>query len=236
MSPPIDVACILAGGLGTRLRPLTDAVPKPMVEVEGRPFLWHQLRRIAEGGVRRFVLAVGYKATIIEEYFGDGAAWGWEIRYSAERAPLGTGGALLHALPLLPERFLVLNGDTWLGLTWAPLLADPWEDEGFDGLIGVRPMLDCAAFGRVDHDGRRLLAFREKDASAGAGDINAGVYVLHRRALAARTADSPSFSLEREVLPRAPLAVRPIDGDFVDIGTFETLTSFRDRMAEARAT
>jgi NDP-sugar pyrophosphorylase family protein len=224
-SPP--VACILAGGLGTRLRPLTDDTPKPMVPVEGRPFLWYQLARLAEGGVTDFVLAVGYKAAVIEDYFGDGGAFGWDIRYVHERAPLGTGGAVANALPLLPERFLVLNGDTYLGLSWAPFLADEWEEQGFDGVIAVRPQEDCAAYGRVDHDGRRLLRFREKDASAGPGSINAGLYALRRSLFESR---SGAFSMERDVLPHANLAVRAIDGDFIDIGTFGTLAAFRERM------
>jgi NDP-sugar pyrophosphorylase family protein len=198
-----------------------------MVPVEGHPFLWHQLRRLAEGGVTDFVLAVGYKAHVIEDYFGDGAAFGWDIRYAREHAPLGTGGAVANALPLLPERFLVLNGDTYLGLTWGPFLADPWEDEGFDGMIGVRHMDDCAAFGRVEHDGRRLSAFREKDASAGPGPINAGIYALRRSLFEGR---SGAFSMERDVLPHAALAVREVDGEFVDIGTFATLGAFRERM------
>lgn len=225
------VACVLAGGLGTRLRPLTEEMPKPMVPVAGRPFLWHQLARLAEGGVSDFVLAVGYKAEQIRAFFGDGSAFGWRVRYSVETTPLGTGGALRNALPLLGERFLALNGDTYLGLDWAPFLADPWEAEGYDGLIGALPQPDCARYGRVETDGRRLLGFAEKAASAGPGLVNAGLYFLHRRVF--QGSPEGPFSLERELFPSARLAVRRIEGEFVDIGTFETLDAFRARMEAA---
>lgn len=228
---PVTTACVLAGGLGTRLKPLTDEIPKPMVPVAGRPFLWHQLRRLAEGGITDFVLAIGYKREQIRDFFGDGSAFGWRVRYSEEATPLGTGGALRAALPLLGERFLALNGDTWLGLDWKPFLFDPWEAEGYDGLIGALPQADCGRYGRIDTDGRRLLGFREKEASGGPGLINAGLYLLHRRIFSG--SKDGFLSLEREVFPHARLAVRPIDGDFVDIGTFETLDAFRARFAQA---
>lgn len=223
------VACVLAGGLGTRLRPLTDDTPKPMVPVAGRPFLWHQLRRVAEGGVTDFVLAVGYRHEQISAYFGDGTAFGWRIRYSVEDRPLGTGGAVRRALDLLGERFLVLNGDTYLGLDWAPFLAADWD--GRDGLMGILRVDDCGRYGRVETDGRTVLGFSEKSASSGPGWINAGACALHRRAI--ERVDAEVFSLEREVYPVSRLAVLPIDGDFVDIGTFETLDAFRHTMERA---
>ncbi len=232
MAKPSPTACILAGGLGTRLRPLTDEVPKPMVPVAGRPFLWHQLSALARAGVTDFVLAVGYKAEVIADFFGDGSAFGWRVRCVREEAPLGTGGALAHALPLLPERFLVLNGDTYLDLDWARFLADPWQAEGRDGCMAVRAVEDTRAYGSVDvaEDGRAIAGFREKADSAGSGRVNAGLYALHRRVIEGR---SGAFSLERDVLPRANLAAHPIDGAFVDIGTFDRLDAFRARMEDA---
>jgi NDP-sugar pyrophosphorylase family protein len=230
-TPPIT-ACILAGGLGTRLRPLTDALPKPMVPVAGRPFLWHQLSALARAGVRDLVLAVSYKADVIQDYFGDGAGFGWTIRYAHEESPLGTGGALANALPLLPERFLVLNGDTYLDLDWAAFLDDPWFDAGLDGCVAARRVEDTAPYGEIvlAPDGRNVATFREKVASQGAGLVNAGLYALHRRTLEGRTG---AFSLERDVLPTLRLAAHPTDGAFVDIGVFDRLDAFRARMEAA---
>jgi NDP-sugar pyrophosphorylase family protein len=196
-----------------------------MVPVGGRPFLYWQLAALAAAGVRDFVLAVGYRADQVQAYFEDGEALGWSIAYAHEAAPLGTGGAIVNALPLLPSQFLVLNGDTFLDLDWPAFLADPWTDEGAEGCVAVRHVEDASAFGTVEHDGRRVLAFHEK--RPGGGFVNAGLYWLSRAAV--EHAPSPS-SLERDVLPRLSLVAHPIDGDFVDIGTFDTLAAFRARM------
>lgn len=106
---------LLAGGQATRLRPLTTTVPKSLVEVAGEPFLAHQLRLIRAGGIREVVLCCGFLGRQIEEFAGDGSRFGVSIAYSYDgKSPLGTGGALRAALPLLGRRFLVMYGDSWL--------------------------------------------------------------------------------------------------------------------------
>src|SRR5437764_7627858 len=104
----------VAGGLGTRLWPLTKTVPKPMVEVAGVPYLEHQLRILAGQGIRDIVLLTGYLGEQIEDHFGDGARLGLSLRYSREQTPLGTGGALLQARELLADDFLIIYGDSYL--------------------------------------------------------------------------------------------------------------------------
>lgn len=106
---------LLAGGLATRLRPLTSSLPKSLVEVAGEPFLAHQLRLIRRGGIREVVLCCGHLGEQIEAFAGDGSRFGLSIAYSHEgERLLGTGGALRAALPLLGRRFLVMYGDSWL--------------------------------------------------------------------------------------------------------------------------
>ncbi len=106
---------LLAGGLATRLRPLTSLMPKSLIEVAGEPFLAHQLRLIRAGGIREVVLCCGFLGEQIEDFAGDGSKFGLSITYSHDGpVPLGTGGALLAALPLLGRRFLVMYGDSWL--------------------------------------------------------------------------------------------------------------------------
>jgi NDP-sugar pyrophosphorylase family protein len=106
---------LLAGGLATRLRPLTSLMPKSLIEVAGEPFLGHQLRLIHAGGIREVVLCCGFLGEQIEEFAGDGSKFGLSITYSHDGpVPLGTGGALLAALPQLGRRFLVMYGDSWL--------------------------------------------------------------------------------------------------------------------------
>jgi NDP-sugar pyrophosphorylase family protein len=106
---------ILAGGLATRLKPITEKVPKLLVEVAGEPFFSHQLRLLKKAGLRRIVLCVGYLGEKIVEEYGDGKEWGVEIDYSFDGPTLlGTGGALIRALPRLGEAFYVLYGDSYL--------------------------------------------------------------------------------------------------------------------------
>jgi NDP-sugar pyrophosphorylase family protein len=118
MSPDFPVA-ILAGGLATRLRPLTDSVPKLLIEVASEPFFSHQLRLLQKAGLTRIVLCVGYLGEKIVERYGDGRAWGMQIDYSFDGPRLlGTGGALIRALPLLGDAFYVLYGDSYLPIDY----------------------------------------------------------------------------------------------------------------------
>jgi NDP-sugar pyrophosphorylase family protein len=114
---------ILAGGLATRLRPITEKIPKALVPVADQPFLAHQLRLLASRGIRKVVLCLGYRAEMIEEQFGDGTAFGVKLSYSLDGPELlGTGGAIRKALPFLGEHFFVLYGDSYLPIDYsAPL-------------------------------------------------------------------------------------------------------------------
>lgn len=106
---------LLAGGLATRLRPLTSFMPKSLIQIAGEPFLGHQLRLIRAGGIREVVLCCGFLGDQIQDFAGDGSHFGLSITYSHDgERPLGTGGALLKALPQLGQRFLVMYGDSWL--------------------------------------------------------------------------------------------------------------------------
>src|SRR4051812_41620606 len=110
---------ILAGGLATRLRPITEKVPKLLVEVAGEPFFSHQIRLLKKAGLTRLVLCVGHLGEKIVEQYGDGAAWGVQIDYSFDGPTLlGTGGALMQALPKLGENFFVLYGDSYLPIDY----------------------------------------------------------------------------------------------------------------------
>lgn len=113
---------ILAGGLATRLRPITERIPKVLVPVAGKPFLAHQLDLLCEQGVGRVVLCLGHLGEQVQEQFGDGAGWGVRLDYSFDGPHLlGTGGALRQALPLLGEEFFVLYGDSYLVTPFAPI-------------------------------------------------------------------------------------------------------------------
>jgi NDP-sugar pyrophosphorylase family protein len=128
---------ILAGGLAKRLRPMTEKIPKVLVEVAGQPFLAHQLRLLHAAGIRKIVLCVGYRGEMVEEQFGDGAAFGIELKYSFDGPDLlGTGGAIKKALPLLGKKFLVLYGDSYLPIDYAAP-ARAFAQSGKAGLMTV---------------------------------------------------------------------------------------------------
>ena len=123
MSAPLDIpVAILAGGLATRLRPITEKIPKSLVPVAGKPFLAHQLELLQSRGIRRAVLCVGYLGEMIQRDFGDGRAFGVQLDYSFDGPKLlGTGGAIKRALPLLGDEFFVLYGDSYLPVEYRPI-------------------------------------------------------------------------------------------------------------------
>lgn len=213
-------AVILAGGLGTRLRPLTESVPKPMVPVAGRPYLEHQIELLRRQGIEDVVLLTGYLGEQIEKHFGDGWKHGVRIRYSREREPLGTGGALVNAMPLLQDRFLVLNGDSYLpadyrGIT--ALLQDaPMGLAIYDNRLG-----DTGVANNVSLDGNGRVAIYRKGAGAEATHVDAGVLAMHRDVL--EHGPEGQFSLENALYPlliaRRELAAWPSPQRFYDMGT-----------------
>lgn len=215
----IDEAVILAGGLGTRLRGIVDDVPKPLAPVAGRPFLAWLLDALATQGLRRVVLATGYRGEQVEAALG--TAWrGMTLAYSREPAPLGTGGAIVHALREVPgDAFFVLNGDTWLELDYAAFGSAVTEDGARLGIALAR-VPDVARYGAVRLEENRVIGFDEKGVS-GAGFINAGVYWMRRGLLEGRPS-GVAFSFEREVLmptvSREPVIGYTDTNGFIDIG------------------
>ena len=180
-------AIILAGGAGTRLRERLGDLPKPMVPIEGKPLLEHQVELAKAHGFADFVFFVHHRAELIESHFGDGRRWGVSIRYIVEREPLGTAGAVLAGFEQLAERFLVLYGDTMvnvdLGRLWsaherggaeATLLLHPNDHPLDSDLVELEPNGHIVAFHNRPHTPgvwRQNL-------------VNAALYVLEKRALA----------------------------------------------------
>ena len=213
-------AFVLCGGRGTRLRPVLADRPKSMALISRTPFLQLLLDRLKSQGVDDVILGTGYMAEKIESYFGSGNGFAMRIRYSRENEPLGTGGALKLAEPLISDPVLVLNGDSYVEWTLVPLL-ELFTAKDADIVIVLQAVADVARYGGVvlDQDGR-ITEFIEKGIRAGPGLINAGVYLLGKqivRNLPARTA----ISLETEVFPR--LLDRRVygfvcTGLFIDIG------------------
>ena len=220
-------AVILAGGEGTRLRPLTLSTPKPVVPVVDRPFLRHQLDLLATAGVREVVFSVAYRPERVEAVFGDGAAFGVRIRYAVEDTPLGTGGAVRNALPLLDERTIVLNGDVLTDVDLEAVVARH-AAEGASASIVLTPVENPSAYGLVETDAagrvRRFLE-KPKPEEITTDTINAGIYVLETRVIDLMPA-GVNHSIERGFFPallaRGDLVLGPVHrGYWIDIGTPE---------------
>ncbi len=189
---------ILAGGFGTRLSHVLGNVPKPMAPVYGKPFLTYLLLRLEEAGARHVILATGYRHEVIERYFGNRYRT-LRISYSREERPLFTGGAILQASRMVEgDDFLVLNGDTLFDIDFEVLCTFHTQC-GAGVSLALREVDDTARYGAVRTDGDCVVAFQEKDVSAGAGVINGGIYAIRRNWL--QGLDMPEkFSFEKEVL------------------------------------
>ncbi len=229
---------ILAGGLGTRLRPAVADRPKGLAPIAGKPFLEIQIELLADQGAERFVLCVGHRAGQIEAHFGDGSRWGVRIEYSLEQEQLlGTGGALRLAQRWFDPQALVLNGDTYFALDYRRLVEHHRVERRRAGVLATIALArapDASRYGSVvlDAAGRRVAGFAEKAAfpAATAGWLNAGAYVLERELIDSVPADRPA-SLERDVFPEVlrsgdRIAALTSQQPFFDIGTPEGLDAF----------
>jgi NDP-sugar pyrophosphorylase family protein len=219
---------ILAGGLGTRLWPVTKTVPKPMVPVGGEPYLAHQLRYLKRQGFTDIVILTGYLGEQIEECFGDGATLGMRIRYSREPSPLGTGGALRNARHLLDDAFLLIYGDSFLPIEYADVERRLRDSDAaavvvlFEDAKGETGVIPNVA---VDDD-----LFVTRYAKNAAGEklayIDAGVLAMRAETIDLIPANEKS-SLEEHVFPRLierhRLAALTTRQRFYDIGTPERL-------------
>ena len=156
LMPPIAV---LAGGLATRMGHLTRNMPKSMLEVAGKPFIVHQLDLFKREGIRRVVLCTGHLSEIIEAFVGDGNRFGLQVTYSCERKDLlGTGGALRVALPLLGPELMIIYGDSYLDISFAPVV-EAFRQSGRKGLMTVFHNAGCWDASNVEWDGSRILDY-----------------------------------------------------------------------------
>jgi len=205
-------ALILAGGAGTRLRPLTYHRPKPMVPIAGKPILQYQMELLARHGIRDIVLCVGASTDSVKEYFGNGSKFGLNIHYSVEDAPLGTAGAIRNAEKYLTGGYvLVMNGDGLVDYDLSAIINfhNSKGAEATIGLMEVPTPTPCGVI-KVDDNGR-VLSFEEPDKdqkkllganadTTGTAQVNAGVYIISTSSLQV-IPKGLKFSIEREFFP-----------------------------------
>ncbi len=218
-------AVILVGGEGTRLRPLTSTVPKPVVPLVDRPFISYMLEWLRRHGIDDVIMSCGFLATSVRNVLGDGSGVGVRLRFVEEPDPRGTAGALKYAESLLDERFLMLNGDVLTDIDLSAQLAQH-ERTGAKATLALVPVEDPTAYGLVRLDSERAVSgFVEKPSpdQIDTNLISAGAYVLEREILELVPADR-NVSIEREVWPALignGLYGFPSESYWMDIGTPE---------------
>jgi mannose-1-phosphate guanylyltransferase len=217
-------ALILAGGEGTRLRPLTSTIPKPVVPLVGRPFISYMLEWLRGHGVDDVILGCGFMADRVRDVLGDGSDLGVRLRYLEEPRPLGTGGALKFAEDLLDERFFMLNGDVLTDLDLTAQL-EAHERTGARATLALVPVEDPSAYGlvRMGPDAA-VTEFVEKPGpdQTDTNLINAGAYILDRSVLDGMPPAGTTVSIERDVFPTLVgrgLFGYEASGYWLDIGT-----------------
>lgn len=196
-------AILLVGGRGTRLAPLTNNTPKPMLQVAGVPFTEHQINKARSAGITEIVLATSFKAELFEPYFGDGANFGISIKYAVEEVALGTGGAISNAAALLEGSgpVAILNGDV-LSKHDLDGQFKFHESKGADVTLYLTEVEDARAYGAVELDGSgRVSAFNEKMENPPTNIISAGCYIFNREVIAS-IPFGKVISVERETFPQ----------------------------------
>lgn len=222
---------ILAGGIGTRLRPITYKIPKPMVEICGKPFLEYQLELINKHGLTEALLLVSYLGEQIEEYFGNGSKIGMNLEYSYEDTPMGTGGALKIAEQKLANEFLLLNGDTLLPLDYGDLI-HRFNEANKQGLVVAYSNIESIVPNNllVSESDDIVLDYNKHDDNE-MTHIDAGAVVFKKEILEF-IPDGRVCSLEKEIfgqlIERQQLIAYKTDNRFYDMGSMEELRNIEE--------
>ncbi len=170
-------AFILAGGMGTRLRPITYEIPKALIPLKGKPLIEHMIELLRDAGLRDIIISIGYLGDKIKEHLGNGSKFGVNIDYVNESEPLGTGGPLKLAKPLLNDTFVMMNGDEYKMVD----IADMYEfhkQQGALATIGLTTVSEPSKYGVAELKGTRVVGFKEKPKDPQSNLINAGIYIL----------------------------------------------------------
>lgn len=238
MGPKIDAlqAVVLCGGLGTRLGDLTQKTPKPLLEVDGKPFLERLLFEVARHGIGRVVLLAGFKADGIRAFAAKTAtSLGLDIAVSVEPQPAGTGGALWCARELLGPEFFLLNGDSWFDVNLLDLRLRA-NRASANVFLALRWLPDVSRYGAVRLEGDRIVEFgAAAKPDLRGGLVNAGVYYFKK---GIDDLGAPFCSLEADVLPKlardGKLGGFAYDGFFIDIGIPDSYAEAQRSVPEAQ--
>jgi len=223
--PLLFPVLILAGGLATRLRPLTESIPKALVEVYGQPFITHQLLLLKSRGLERIVIAAGYRGEMIQDYVSDGSQFGLTVNYSFDGARLlGTAGAIKKALPLLDQDFFVIYGDSYLPCDYAAVQSAFIESDK-TALMTIYHNNNLGDKSNVVYDGAQIVSYDKERSTPQMHYIDYGLSLFKKTAFASITDDQPSdlARLYQELLAQNELAAFEVKERFYENGSFEGL-------------
>ena len=225
---------ILAGGLGTRLRPITETIPKSLLEVAGEPFIAHQLRELVRQGIQKVVICVGFLGEQIENFVKDGSEYGISVQYSYETQNLlGTGGAIRNALPLLNGDFFVLYGDSWLDIDYR-LAYESFHNSGKRALMTVFKNEGRWDTSNVEMDGKRIKLYSKTQQNPRMTHIDYGLGILKPEVFR-QFAKSSNFDLAEIYGPlseKGMLASFEASNRFYEIGSHDGLKELNDILQE----
>jgi NDP-sugar pyrophosphorylase family protein len=233
MSLPV---VILAGGLGTRLGDITREIPKALVEVNGEPFLAHQLRLLRAHGIQRVILCISYRGEMIERFAGDGSAFGLDIEYSYDGPTLlGTAGAIRAALPLINDSFYVLYGDSYLLCDYRAI-AESFQQGGKQALMTVYRNEGAFDTSNVEFEHGRIIAYDKKHRTPKMHYIDYGLGLFRREAFARVPAAEPYdlAALYQDLLARGELDAYEVKERFYEIGSLTGLEELSSHLAHSR--
>jgi NDP-sugar pyrophosphorylase family protein len=219
---------ILAGGLATRLRPLTETVPKVLLTVAGRPFLHYQLDALRRQNIRHIVICAGFLGEMIQEQFGDGHAYGVDIRYSFDTpALLGTGGAIRLALPLLGDPFFVLYGDSFLPIDY-DAVAQAFLRSGKQALMTVYRNHNQWDISNIEFQDDEIRAYDKKHRTASMAFIDYGLSMYRAEVFQPYPAsvELDLSDVVKDLLARKALAGYEAQKRFYEIGSFSGIDDF----------
>jgi NDP-sugar pyrophosphorylase family protein len=225
---------LLAGGLATRLRPITEKIPKALVDMDGRPFIDHQLALLHRNGIRRVVMCLGYRGEMVQAHCGDGSRYGMELKYSFDGEKLmGTGGAINRAAHLLDDVFWVMYGDSYMDIDYRAVLAF-FERAGAQGLMTVLRNANRWDKSNVVFRGGKLVKYEKRNTTPEMEHIDYGVAILRRDALAEVPEDRPFdlAELYTRMVDEGRMVGFEVTNRFYEIGTPEALEEARTYLAK----
>ena len=232
---PLSIA-IIAGGLATRLHPLTEKIPKSLVQICGEPFIAHQLRLLKEQGIQDTVLCLGYKGELVQEFVGNGSRFGLRVSYAYDGPKLsGTAGALHAALPYLGEHFFTLYGDSYLACDYASVQRT-YTESGKLGLMTVFRNEGSWDTSNVEFADGKIVAYDKQHRNTRMHYIDYGLGIFHRSVFEhiPKGETKDLAAVYQELLAENQLAAFEVHERFYEVGSFDGLRDLENFLSRKK--